>query len=240
MKLKISPTISSFLITILFALLSLSCGDEQETVESRAVPKHSDSFTFFDIGKNSILSSNLRRDLSKVLGDDSTEPRSILDLEINYRGFLKRYFPELDKLNQDLNFPPGERVEHRTVKLMYRYPRKKNSSFNYVELVFSEYTQTPVLIRIHFKKDDQNTIETLKEKYGPPEVINWSEESGKSLYWRKNGDLLILSFVQDQFGNPTYQIGIYFTKELEELLRVERTEKQKTRQERTKSGKTAF
>ncbi|MFO7972360.1 MAG: hypothetical protein R6U40_11495 [Desulfobacterales bacterium] len=220
--------------------LSVSCGDKEETGPPRPAPEHSDSFTFFDIGKNTIISGKVRESLNKTLGDDAIEHRNILDLEINYKGFLKEYFADLHKLNKKLNSPLGERVEHNTVKLMYRYMQNKNVSFDYVELVYSEYTQRPVLIKIYFKKDGLNTIETLKQKYGAPESINWGGETSKSLYWKKNNDLLILSFVPDQFGEPKCQIIIYFKSALEKLLKDEQKEKEKTRRERTKTGKTAF
>jgi len=240
MKLKIIKTISFFVIIIMLILTSVSCGDKQETDPPQPVPEHSDSFTFFDIGKNTIISGKVREGLNKILGDDAIEPRNIIDLEINYKGFLKEYFADLDKLNKKLNSPLGERVEHNTVKLMYRYMQNKNVSFEYVELVYSEYTRRPVLIKIHFKKDALNTIETLKEKYGAPESINWGGETSKSFYWKKSNDLLILSFVPDQFGKPKCQIIIYFKSALEKLLEDEQKEEEKTRRERTKSGKTAF
>ncbi|MFZ0481770.1 MAG: hypothetical protein WAL93_00125, partial [Desulfobacterales bacterium] len=111
---------------------------------------------------------------------------------------MKEYFADLDELNKKLNSPLGERVEHNTVKLVYRYMRNKNVSFEYVELVYSEYTQRPVLIKIHLKKDAVNTIETLKKKYGAPESIKWGGKTSKSLYWKKSNDVLILSFVPDR------------------------------------------
>ena len=218
----------------------MSCGDKQETAPPQPAPEHSDSFTFFDIGKNTIITGKVRESLNKILGDDAIEPRNIIDLEINYEGFLKEYFADLDELNKKLNSPLGERVEHNTVKLVYRYMQNKNVSFEYVELVYSEYTRRPVLIKIHFKKDALNTIETLKEKYGVPESIKWGGKTSKSLYWKKSNDLLILSFVPDRFGKPKYQIIIYFKDALEKLLKNEQNEKEKTRRERTKSGKTAF
>ena len=233
-------TISFFVIIIMFILLSVSCGDKEETGPPRPAPEHPDSFTFFDIWKSTIISYYVRESLNKTLGDDAIERRNVLDLEINYKGFLKEYFTDLDKLNKKLNSPLGERVEHNTVKLMYRYMQNKTVSFDYVELVYSEYTRRPVLIKIHFKKDGLNTIETLKQKYGAPESINWGGETSKSLYWKKSNDLLILSFVPDQFGKPKCQIIIYFKNALEKLLKDEQEEKEKTRREQTKSGKTAF
>ena len=240
MKQKIIKTISFFVIIIILILFSVSCGDKQETAPPQPAPEHSDSFTFFDIGKNTIITGKVREGLNKILGDDAIEPRNIIDLEINYEGFLKEYFADLDELNKKLNSPLGERVEHNTVKLVYRYMQNKNVSFEYVELVYSEYTRRPVLIKIHFKKDALNTIETLKEKYGVPESIKWGGKTSKSLYWKKSNELLILSFVPDRFGKPKYQIIIYFKDALEKLLKDEQNEKEKTRRERTKSGKTAF
>jgi len=219
-------------------LPSVSCGDKKETESPKPSPEHSDSFTFFDIGKNTIISSKVREGLNKILGDDAIEHRNIIDLEINYEGFLKEYFTDFDKLNKKLNSPLGERVEHNTVKLMYRYMQNKDVSFDYVELVYSEYTQRPVLIKIHFKKNGLNPIETLKQKYGAPESINWGGETSKSFYWKKNNDLLILSIAPDRFGKPRYQIIIYFKNALEKLLKDE--QKENARRERTKSGKTAF
>jgi hypothetical protein len=239
-KQKIIKTISFFVIIIILILFSVSCGDKQETAPPQPAPEHSDSFTFFDIGKNTIITGKVREGLNKILGDDAIEPRNIIDLEINYEGFLKEYFADLDELNKKLNSPLGERVEHNTVKLVYRYMQNKNVSFEYVELVYSEYTRRPVLIKIHFKKDALNTIETLKEKYGVPESIKWGGKTSKSLYWKKSNELLILSFVPDRFGKPKYQIIIYFKDALEKLLKDEQNEKEKTRRERTKSGKTAF
>jgi len=238
MKLKIIKTISFFFIIIMLILPSVSCGDKKETEPPKPSPEHSDSFTFFDIGKNTIISSKVREGLNKILGDDAIEHRNIIDLEINYEGFLKEYFTDFDKLNKKLNSPLGERVEHNTVKLMYRYMQNKDVSFDYVELVYSEYTQRPVLIKIHFKTNGLNPIETLKQKYGAPESINWGGETSKSFYWKKNNDLLILSIAPDRFGKPRYQIIIYFKNALEKLLKDE--QKENARRERTKSGKTAF
>jgi len=102
--------------------------------------------------------TSVKESLNKTLGDDAIERRNILDLKINYEGFLKEYFADFDNLNKKLNSPLGERVEHNTVKLMYRYMQNKTVSFDYVELVYSEYTRRPVLIKIHLKKNGLNTL----------------------------------------------------------------------------------
>jgi hypothetical protein len=228
------------LVFSLALLIFCSCGDKQESAENQTAGVPSDSFTFFDLGRQSTLSKSVRNDLNQRLGSDAIAHRSIIDLNINYYGFLKRYFPSLFELNKNLNSPPRERIEHNTVTLMYRYARKENIPFDYVELVFSNYSKHPLLFRINFEKDEANIIETLKTKYGEPLRIDWKHKNGQSMYWEKNNDLLIVSLVPDQFGNPQYQIRIYFVENIKTLLATERAEREKAESQRARSGKTAF
>ncbi len=221
-------------------LLLTSCGENQEPADKSTLPTDTASFTFLDLGQTTKLTQGIRDDLRNKLGPDAIAGRNILDLEINYREFLKEYFPQLEALNQKLNSPTGERVEHNTVKLMYRYAQKKNVLFNRVELVFSDYTKTPLLFKINFKADDANTVETLREKYGPPEVIDWKQENGKSMFWKKDGDFLIVSNIPDQFGNIDHQIVIYYVGNLKQLIETERKEKEQLEQQRAKTVKKAF
>jgi hypothetical protein len=231
------------LFALVFSLTLLSfysCGEKKESAENQTVMVPSDSFTFFDLSRQSTLSKSVRNDLKQRLGRDAIEHRGIIDLDINFYGFLKKYFPSLYELNQNLNFPPGERIEHNTVKLMYRYARQVNIPFDHVELVFSNYSQHPLLFRINFQKDEANIIETLKTKYGEPLRIDWKDKNGQSMYWKKDNDVLIVSLVPDQFGNPEYQIRIYFVENIKALLAAESAEKEKAGSRRAKSGKTAF
>jgi len=217
-----------------------ACGDNQEPADQSSLPPDTASFTFFGLGKTTRLNENVRDDLRNKLGPDAIAGRNILDLEINFRGFLKAYFPQLEALNQKLNSPPGERVEHNTVKLMYRYARTKNVPFDLVELVFSDYTKTPLLFRISFKADEANTVEALREKYGSPQVIDWKEENGKSVFWKKNADVLIVSYKPDQFGNINHQIVIYYVDNLKQLIETERKEKEQRERQRAKTVRKAF
>jgi len=226
--------------TIWFLPALISCSDSREPAEEAPLAGGTESFTFFDVGRTTRFSDQLRDELEEKLGRDAIEHRDVLDLEINYQGFIKKYFPSLDDLNQQLNFPPRERVEHNTVKLMYRYALKRNVPFNYVELVFSDYTKTPIIFKIHFKKDEANIIDTLKKKYGNPKIIDWKENNGRSMYWEKNADYLIASLVPDQFGHHEYQINIYYVENLKQLIETERIENEKKEQKRVKTGGKAF
>ena len=231
-------------IYALFSLLSfsilISCGDNRESAETVPATVNPESFTFFELGTNTKLTDHVRKDLGKKIGRDAIERRSTLDLDTNYEGFIKKHLPKINELNRKLNFPPGERVEHNTVKLMYRYASKKNVPFDYVELVFSNYTKIPLLFKINFREDEAGIIKTLESKYGQPQIVDWQEENGKSMYWMKNADFLIASQVPDQFGHPKYQIVIYFVKNLEQLISTEKNKRQEKTLERIQSGEKAF
>jgi len=220
--------------------ISISCGDNRDSAEPAPVTVKSESFTFFELGTNTKFTEQTRKDLGKKLGRDAIEGRSILDLDTNYAGFITKYLPKINELNQKINFPPGERVEHNIVKLMYRYARRENTPFDYVALVFSEYTKTPLLFKINFKIDETGIVDTLKSKYGSPQVIEWKEENGKSMVWRKNTDVLLVSLVPDQFGRHGYQIVIYFVQNLKQLIDIEKNEAKREEQQRATSSKTAF
>ena len=221
-------------------LLLCACGEKKEPAADQSAKGGSESFTFFDLGKSSRFSDGVRKNLNRQLGNDAIARRSPLDLEINYYGFLKEYFPSLQALNTELNPSSARRIEHNIVKLMFRYARKEDLPFDYVELLFSNYSRHPLLFKINFKKDEANIVETLKSKYGDPQLIDWSNKSGQSMYWDKNEDILIVSLVPDQFGNPEYQIRIFFVENIKALLAAESVEKEKQKSQRAKSGKTAF
>ncbi len=225
---RVTNSIVAVAITVILTLLTLSCGDQQPSTPPRTTEQISDTFTFFDVGRSSIFSKSLRRELSKVLGDDAIERRNIINLEVNYKGFLKDHFPDLDTINRQLNSPLGERVDHNTVKLMYRYARKKNVPFDYIEIIFSQYSQAPVLINIRFKNDEADTLANIESEYGPPKIIAWDQPNAKSLFWRKDQDLLMVSMIPDQIGIPRYRLAIYYTQNLKELIKAEEIENEKS------------
>jgi hypothetical protein len=240
LRTKLQNKIMCILAFIGFLSILNSCGDNRGPVETAPATVKSESFTFFELGANTKLTDQIREDLGKKLGRDAIEGRGILDLDTNYSGFIKKYLPKINELNQKINFPTGERVEHNILKLMYRYARRVNAPFDYVSLVFSGYTKTPLLFKINFKTDETGIVETLKTKYGSPQVIEWMKENGKSMVWRKNMDVLLVSLVPNQFGRHEYQIVIYFVQNLKELIDIEKNEAKRGEQQRATTGKTAF
>lgn len=232
------------LLSITLLILSLACASCTNTPgdgDSSSARQLPESFSFFDVGINTPLTPGLRNDLKGVLGPDATQTRTVIDLDINYPGFLRDFFPDLDQLNQRLNFPPMDRVEHNTFKLMYRYAVNNDLAFDYVEFLFSGHSQFPLLIKAYAKKEIPGIRETLETKYGKPEAIQWKQESGSSLCWKRNNDLLIVSRVPDPFGNPTYnQIDILFPERIRQLLAAEKQEAQRKNPPETQKKKQAF
>lgn len=224
---------------LLVLLLCSSCGEQRESAADQNTPVQPDRFTFFDLGANSALTEKVRDSLTERLGNAAVAQRGVINLQINDDEFMAQYFPVLNELNRDLNSPSGERIEHDMIKLMYRYARKKNSPFDYVELVFSSHSRLPLIFRIDFKKDEANILQALKSKYGEPRLIAWQKNASQNLCW-ENGDFLIVSLVPDQFGEPEYQIRFFFVENITALLEHEKAQREKTGSQRARSGKKAF
>ncbi|SMC88219.1 hypothetical protein SAMN02746065_113113 [Desulfocicer vacuolatum DSM 3385] len=226
-----------FLFVVVLMLCS-ACGNDDQNIPapSRLAP----SFSFFDVGVNTPFSHKLRKSLQDILGDDAVSSRNTIDLHINTDGFLSRYYPSLHALNDALNFPPGERVEHDTTTLTYRYAVKKALPFEYVELLFSKHSRMPMVIRVFFEEDHLNILDSLKNKYGAPRELPWKQKNGKSLCWEKNGDILFYSCVPNQFGNPEYRVTIYFVRHLKAMLEREQGKTQDPKKSPASSTKTVF
>ena len=154
----------------LFATLVAGCSGEEQAVPQS--PIQTEGFAFFDVGAMTPYTEALRERLKKSLGSDAIAYRNTINLEVNGESFLEKHFPDLYQLNLRLNSPPGERVEHNTVKLMYRYSRNENLPFSYVELVFSNQTERPLFIHIYARKDISDVLRTLEDKFGQPVRID--------------------------------------------------------------------
>ncbi|MBU0987327.1 MAG: hypothetical protein KKH68_08755 [Proteobacteria bacterium] len=231
-----------FGLVIVVILIVLFSGADRKTatLANNSARKGLEGFTFFDLGADSRFSDNVRDGLEDKLGSDAIEQKNVLDLTVNYKGFLRKYFKDLDELNQKLNFPPGERVEHNTFKLMYRHSQNREVPFEYVELIFSNYTQKPLLFRISSPKEGAFIVDTIRQKYGAPKVIEWDQGRGRSLHWEKDQSILIITIGQDRYGDPEYHTVIYYVPNLKELLFKELQEAQKHAEEIKQKGKTAF
>ncbi len=197
-------------------LLFCGCGNqENEIAHVSSVPE---SFQFMDIGANTVMDSGVRDRLRAALGSYATNHSSTIDLEFKYKGFLKTYYPDLARLNQRLNVNDVVRKEYPATKLTFRNTRKHNTVFDYVEFIYGHATGCPLLIKMNTKKEISDLIETVKDKYGPPEKIPISEGNSWSLSWRKNKDVFVIARMMGRHDRPEYHLLIVYANRLEQLL----------------------
>jgi len=199
-----------------------------------------ETFTFFDIGTNTLLTEALREALSGKLGDETIVKRSPIDLSMNYRGFLQQYAGQLYDLNIALNDPSGARIEHNATILTYRYPPKDRTAFDFISLMFSNYSHKPLVFVIRAGKESLTILNVLTSKYGEPKIHQWEKHQGKSYHWQKGKDVLILSSTVNRIGHPEFSIHIYFVNNIEELIVTEKKEALKLEQERKQIDREAF
>jgi hypothetical protein len=158
---KVLLTVSVFfLFLIATAVFMVFKGDFAE--ESNPDPANSpDGFTFFEVGPETALTEKLKDDLEKKLGSGPVETWSTINLEFVEPGFLEKHFPALHELNRRLTGVRGQRVEHNTVRLTFRYITGDIYPFDYVELLFSGYTGLPLYGRIRAEKPGDEIVSVL-------------------------------------------------------------------------------
>jgi len=229
---------AAIFLGLILALFVCACSSEEKV--STGEQSRPDSFTFFDVGSNTLFSKPLRDQLGERLGSVAIEYRSIIDLDVEGKRLLPQHFPEVAELNTRLNSPLGERIEHNTIKLMYRYAGRKNLPFSYVEFMFSNYTKRPLFIKIESKKDIADIINTLGEKYGQPQMIPVKDATDRILYWKNNRDVFLVAVFPNRRGDLEYRMMIYYFENLEELLATEEQERRAREEKRKSAGRSAF
>ena len=224
-------------LSVFFAFRELGNNNQKKPLGEKAL--YPESFTFFDLGSNTKLSDDLLKNLSGQLGAYSIEKMTILDLAIHNKTIFGNHFSNLYELHRKLNDEKGARIEHNITNLTFRYLQNENTPFEYVKLIFSNYSNKPLLFSITSRKKEAYIVDTLKEKYGEPQSINWEDGKSLSLLWGKNRDFLIFSQISER-GSFKYSIMIYFVNNIENLLQIEQDEIKKREEERKKAGKNAF
>ena len=235
MMLKKIRTLCGFISLSLVVLLIAACGEDPDTTVPPSGPAASGSFTFFDIGKDTPVNAWQRGSLEKILGDAAVERRGIVNLEMNHKTFLEEHFPELDRMNRQLNSEIGLRVKHRITRLMYRYAKQKGLPYDLVEILFAEDTTRPLLIRLQFRTGEAEALGALEAKYGAPRRVPWDLENARALVWEKEGDYLFYSVIPRRGNKVEYRIAIYFTTAIDALI-----QSKKTGSAAERHGKTGF
>ena len=221
-------------------LLCLCSGCNNEKSKTPPQPEVIKGFAFFELGANSHYSNAVRRKLGEKLGSDAISQQNVIDLTIDANAFFEKHFPQLFKLNRQLNLPEGERIEHNTTKLMYRYARLKGTPFNDITLYFSNDTGNPLFFKISAGPDAAAIVETIKKKYGEPEQFKWQDKDGQTIFWKDHKDYFVVSATKGRLGNPEYLFCIYYVKNLEQMLATEKARKLSEQKRIREAGESAF
>jgi len=238
-KITIVAIISSIILLLGLLFIFFRSSDKTSPGSSAAIPEAPvRGFAFLELHADSILTDRVRNRLKEILGSAAVERKTVLDLEMHHPGFLDRYFPDLGKLNRQLNYEGARRVriEHNTIKLIFRY----STTFQYVELFFSNDTQKPLLFRIRAKRDGGDYLATLRQKYGEPQAVSWKDQKGKSVFWTMDKDMMILSLFADQYDQPQFEIMICHVENIENLLAAEHKESRRSEAEKAGAGRKLF
>jgi hypothetical protein len=203
------------------------CGCGKEGNEPADVPGVPESFQFMDIGANTVMDSKARDRLRAALGSDAISRRSTIDLELRYKGFLEKHYPDLAMLNQRLNVSDVVRKEYPATKLTFRNPRQRNALFDYVEIICDDASGCPLLVKMIAKKEIPDLIRSVEDKYGLPQKIPVSEGKSWSLSWRKNNDVFVIARIVGRYDRPEHHMLIVYTNRLEQLLARSAKEDQK-------------
>ncbi|MBU1055571.1 MAG: hypothetical protein KKC46_17375 [Proteobacteria bacterium] len=232
---------SGIIFFILFSTFLVTGCSENAEKKNPEIAKINfpESFTFFDLGSNTILSETVINKLSKQLGSYAVEKKGTLDISLSNKIFFKKTFPNLYNLNMKLNDEKGARVEHNITNLIFRYPQNEYTPFDSIKLVFSNYTKKPLLFSVTSKKKEGDIADILKQKYGEPLMVNWDDGESMSLAWEINNDFLIFSAIS-RGGSFKYTIMIYFANNIKHLLTIEENAIKRKEDERKKAGQTAF
>jgi hypothetical protein len=224
-------------LALLVSLTGGCGGNESPPPGDSSAP---DSFSFFDVGVNTVLTDSLRDRLRDQLGRAGVSQRNVLDLEPHYPGFLAEYLPGLHELHRRLNGTAGARVEHDTTRLDYRYMDRDQTPFDRVEMTFDNETGKPLLVRIHTRRDGEAVAAALREAHGPPRVIDWGEGIRQSRVWTRNGDVMVFSVTEAASGIPEYDIVIYYVNRLRDMVAREEARRESRQEKERDAIRRAF
>lgn len=209
-------------VAVLAIVILAGCNRQEPAYEGPAGDK-AGGFTFLELGTNTPVSADLRDRLKARLGSEAIARRTTINLESHAPGFLTTNFVDLEELNRMLNWPPRERVEHAVTQITYRYVNPNELPFEKVVLLFANPTGLPVLLNVYAGEKGESLEGPLKEKYGSPEEITW--QGARTLVWTQGRDRLLFIASRDQYDRPRYQITIFYTENLKQLMAIEGTDK---------------
>lgn len=182
--------------------------------KAEAIP--STSFTFFDVGENTLLTKNLLGKLDKTLGQHRLENITPVSMEFIATDWISSHFPEFTELNalfaQKRLVKP---IASKTLKLDYRYAAQHAPPFTNVHFIFSDYSKKSLFTRMRMEGNGEETLTSLKTRYGAPQSLEEKKALSPPLFWRNQKDLLIFAVLPDRYGKAETSIFIIYGDNLE-------------------------
>ncbi|TWI75542.1 hypothetical protein LZ24_00589 [Desulfobotulus alkaliphilus] len=209
-----------FIVLVIICIFFLMFFLNQKSVKlpRNAEQKSSESFTFFDVGENTVLTKAKLKDLRRILGQHRLENLTPVYLDFVHRGWLAKYFPDLEAFDIVFEKPRlRDPIASNTIKLHYRYAHQKNIPFRDIRFVFSRYTNKPLLLFLRLPGDGNIVINNLKNTHGMPQTIENVKIPGPGpvYFWERGEDLLVTSVLSDRYGKPETHIFIFYGKNAE-------------------------
>jgi hypothetical protein len=229
------------LIVITTSIIALTRSRRDMQIDAPAPNKaHPGGFSFFNVDRSTVLTGDLREKLAETLGSDAIAHATPIDLTVVNPAFLKTVLPELDRLNQQLNPPLGERREHPTTRLTYLRAERHAMPFRYIELVFSRLTGLPLYFIIKPTEEMKDSIETLTSKYGPPQQIQTDDLAEPVRIWKQKGDYLVATRFRRRNGRLVQELRIYFVSNLHRLVETEEQARRRQDRRSRRAGESVF
>jgi len=200
----------------------------------------SDGFAFFGVNHATVLDHDLRKRLSDALGSDAIAHASPIDLTIVGPVFMQTQLPDIDRLNQRLNPPLGERREHDTTRLTYLRAESHAMPFQHIELVFSNITGQPLYFIIKPTEEFSDSMATLTAKYGPPREAEADDRELPVRIWKQGGDYLVATRFRRRNGRLSQDLRIYFMDNLKRLAVSEEQARHRQDGRTRQAGENAF
>ncbi|MCW7754016.1 hypothetical protein OOT00_08455 [Desulfobotulus sp. H1] len=204
-----------------FLLIFLNQSNISIPRKAKQIP--SESFTFFEVGENTILTKEKVRTLKKALGQHRLENLTPVYLDFVRRGWLATHFPETQPLH---DFFEKNRlrdpIASNTLKLTYRYAHQKNVPFQNIHFVFSAYTNQPMSLFLRLPGRGEAIVSDLKTRYGEPRILDNASVHGPgpTLVWKHKNDLLVVTILWDRYGKPETHIFIAYLDNMKDFQKT--------------------
>jgi len=226
-----------FRIVVAAVVLMAGCGEKVPEEPAQQMP---DSFSYMEIGANTIINKALRERLQEALGFAAVDQKTTIYLDLKNKGFLEKYFADLHGLNRQLNGNDVVRKEHAATRISFRNTRKKQSLFDYVELTYETSSHCPLLFKFRSRNNLQELIKSVTQKYGQPAITSTEEGKGEALRWQRNGDVFIIARFPGRLDKAEYHMMIVYANRIDQMLAAEAREEQQKRAVQTESERKLF